>query len=57
MKEENKKLKEMLKKVAKSGADGGTINLKELGLTDMEEVIDNIDENEKILEDIQKPWE
>ena len=57
LKEENKKLKEIVKKIAKSGGADGTINLKDLGITDLEEVVDNIDENEKILEDIQKPWE
>ena len=33
LKEENKKLKEMLKKLA--AASGDTINLKELGITNM----------------------
>lgn len=55
LKEENKKLKEMLKKLA--AASGDTINLKELGITNMQEMLEDMDENEKILEDLEKPWE
>ncbi len=55
LKEENKKLKQMLKKLASAG--GETINLAELGLTNMQEVLEDMDENEKIMEDLEKPWE
>ncbi len=55
LKEENKKLKQMLKKLAAAG--GETINLAELGLTNMQEVLEDMDENEKIMEDLEKPWE
>ena len=47
----------MLMEIAKSGASGKPINLDELGITNMDQVIDNMNENEKILEDMQKPWE
>jgi hypothetical protein len=43
--------------IAKSGAGGASINLKDLGIEDMGEVIENMNENEKILEDMQKPFE
>lgn len=56
LKEENKKLKEMLVKVSKAGSLGQPINLKDLGIENMEELIDDMTENEKILDDIQKPW-
>ncbi len=55
LKDENKKLKQMLKKLASAG--GETINLAELGLTNMQEVLEDMDENEKIMEDLEKPWE
>lgn len=55
LKEENKKLKQMLKKLAEAG--GETVNLAELGLTDMKGVLEDMDENEKIMDDLQKPWE
>mmetsp|Transcript_15971 Transcript_15971/g.21775 ORF Transcript_15971/g.21775 Transcript_15971/m.21775 type:complete len:103 (+) Transcript_15971:1012-1320(+) len=57
LKEENKKLKEALMKLAAAGQDGKSVNLKELGLTNLNEIIENMDENEKIMEDLQKPWE
>ncbi len=55
LKEENKKLKQMLKKLATAG--GGDINLEELGLNNLQEVMEDMEENEKIMEDLQKPWE
>jgi len=55
LKDENQKLKEMLKKIAAAG--GETINLADLGITNMEEVIEDMDENEKIMDDLQKPWD
>ena len=42
--------------MAKASKSGELIDLKELGIENMEEVIDNMDENEKIMEDLQKPW-
>lgn len=47
----------MIKAIAKQGASGGPIDLKALGIENMEELIDNMEENEKILEDIETPWE
>jgi len=55
LKDENKKLKQMLKKLASAG--GETINLAELGITNMQEMLEDMDENEKIMEDLEKPWE
>ena len=55
LKEENKKLKQMLKKLATAG--GENINLAELGLNNLQEVMEDMEENEKIMEDLQKPWE
>lgn len=51
LKEENKKLKEMLLKLSKASASGQTINLQELGLSDIGELIEDMNENEKIIED------
>ena len=45
----------MLKKLASAG--GETINLAELGITNMQEMLEDMDENEKIMEDLEKPWE
>ena len=55
LKEENKKLKQMLAKIVETGST--TINLEELGITDMKTVLDDMNENENILEDLEKPWE
>ena len=55
LKEENAKLKQMLKKLAAAG--GETINLQELGITNMQEMLEDMEENEKIMEDLEKPWE
>ena len=57
LKEENKKLKDMLVQLSKASQQGKTINLAELGLENMEEVIENMNENERVMEDMQKPWE
>jgi hypothetical protein len=53
LKEENEKLKKVLKQMA----SGGPINLKELGVNDLSELIENMDENQKFMDDMQKPWE
>jgi len=55
LKEENKKLKQMLAKIVESGSN--TINLEELGITDMKTVLEDMNENENLLEDLEKPWE
>lgn len=55
LKAENKKLKQMLQKLAAAGGD--TINLQELGLGNMQEMLEDMNENEKIMEDLEKPWE
>ena len=57
LKEENAKLKEMLLKLSKSANGGQPISLEELGLSNISEIIEDMNENEKILEDFQKPWE
>ena len=45
----------MLKKLAAAGGD--TINLAELGITNMQEMLEDMEENEKIMEDLETPWE
>jgi hypothetical protein len=55
LREENEKLKQILIKAAQSG--GGVINLKELGLGDLNELIETMDENSKAVEEMEKPWE
>ena len=37
-------------------AQGGPINLKELGVSDLSELIETMDENTKAMDDMQKPW-
>jgi len=51
LKEENKKLKEMLLKLSKASANGQTINLEELGLGNIGDIIEDMNENEKMIED------
>lgn len=53
LREENEKLKKVLIQMAQ----GGPINLKELGVNDLSELIENMDENQKAMDDMQKPWE
>lgn len=55
LREENEKLKQILIKAAQSG--GGIINLKELGLGDLNELIETMDENSKAVEEMEKPWD
>lgn len=57
LKEENSKLKQILKKLAAAGAGGDTINLAELGLNNIQDVVEDMEVNEKIMEDMNKPWE
>ena len=45
----------MLKKLAAAGGD--TINLAELGITNMQEMLEDMEENEKIMEDLETPWQ
>jgi hypothetical protein len=52
LREENTKLKLCLVKYLK----GETPNLKELGIGDISELIENMDEDIKAIEDMQKPW-
>lgn len=52
LREENEKLKKVLIQIAQ----GGPINLKELGVGDLSELIETMDENSKAMEDMQKPW-
>jgi hypothetical protein len=56
LKAENKKLKEVLIKLSKASSTGQPIDLKALGIENMAELIEDMNENEKILDDIQKPW-
>lgn len=44
-------------KLAAASEGGKAVNLKEMGLGNLNEIIENMDENEKIMEDLQKPWE
>ena len=63
LKEENKKLKALIGKIVEEQAKSGssTINLDELGaglgITDMKQALDEMNENENLLEDLEKPWE
>ena len=57
LKQENKKLKEVLMKIAVAQAAGGSVNLADLGITDMKSMLEDMAENEKIMEDLEKPWE
>ena len=43
--------------MAAAGAGGAAVNLEELGLNNMEEVINDMEVNEQIMEDMNKPWE
>jgi gas vesicle protein len=52
LREENEKLKKILIQIAQ----GGPINLKELGVNDLSELVETMDENSKHMEDLQKPW-
>jgi len=57
LKEENTNLKEMIKKFSKAVVSGKPIDMKALGLDNMEQAVEEMEENEKLLEEIQKPWE
>jgi signal recognition particle GTPase len=41
----------------KAASGGGPINLKDLGLGDINELIETMEENEKAVEEMEKPWE
>ena len=47
----------MIKTLGKAYASGKPIDMKALGLDNMEQAVEEMEENEKLLEDIQKPWE
>lgn len=51
LREENEKLKKMLL----AAANGGSINLKELG--NLEEIQETMEQNMKAVEEMEKPWE
>lgn len=53
LREENEKLKQILLKAA----SGGPINIRDLGLGDINELIETLEENTKAVEDMEKPWE
>jgi hypothetical protein len=57
LKAENMKLKEMLIRLQKAASGGGPVDLEALGLTNIGELIEDMTENEKIMEDLQKPFE
>jgi hypothetical protein len=52
LREENDKLK----KVLIAMAQGKPIDLKELGVNDLSELVETMDENSKAMEDMEKPW-
>lgn len=54
LREENEKLKQILLKAASSG---GTINLNDLGLGNLAELVETMEENTKAVEEMEKPWE
>jgi len=41
----------------KAANDGGPINLRDLGLGDINELIETMEENTKAVEEMEKPWE
>ena len=53
LREENDKLRKLIL----SAASGGTINLKDLGVGDLQEIMETVNENEKAMENLEKPWE
>jgi hypothetical protein len=53
LKEENEKLK----KILLAAANGGTINIKDLGLGELSDIMETLDENSKAVEDMSKPWD
>jgi len=53
LREENEKLKKVLIQMAQ----GGPINLKELEVNDLTELLENLEENSKAMDDMQKPWD
>ena len=53
LREENEKLKKVLIQMAQ----GGPINLKELEVNDLSELLENLEENSKAMDDMQKPWD
>lgn len=57
LKQENSSLKEMIKNLSKAYASGKPVDLKALGLEDMEQAVEEMEENEKLLDEIQTPWE
>lgn len=52
LREENDKLKKVLIQMYK----GQPIDLKELGVSDMDELVEAMDENTKAMEEMEKPW-
>lgn len=54
LREENEKLKQILLKAA---SGGGTINLNDLGLGNLAELVETMEENTKAVEEMEKPWE
>ena len=52
LREENEKLKKMLIQMAQ----GGPINLKDFEVNDLSDLIETMEENNKAMEDMQKPW-
>lgn len=57
LKEENGKLRKMIKEIATQSKNGGVVDLKALGIENLDELMENMEENEKILEDMETPWE
>ena len=53
LREENEKLRKLIL----SAASGGTINLKAMGVGDLQEIMETVNENEKAMENLEKPWE
>jgi N-dimethylarginine dimethylaminohydrolase len=41
----------------KAASGGGTINLRDLGLGDLNELVETMEENTKAVEEMEKPWE
>jgi len=41
----------------KAASGGGTINLRDLGLGDLNELVETMEQNTKAVEEMEKPWE
>lgn len=43
--------------LATASEGGKSVNLQQMGLGNLKQIMEDMDENTKIMEDLQKPWE